>query len=53
MIEHVTRALSPPRNAQDRGPGVPGLFLEHVQHRFQAGCTSLMQLYRELLIVSE
>lgn len=36
-------------SAQDRGPGVLGPFVEHVRHRFQAGCTSSMQLYRELL----
>ncbi|MFD8982661.1 transposase [Streptomyces sp. NPDC059564] len=36
-------------SAQDRGHGVLDPFIEHVQHRFQAGCTSSMQLYRELL----
>jgi transposase len=35
-------------SAQDRGHGVPDPFIEHVQHRFQAGCTSSMQLYREV-----
>lgn len=36
-------------SAQDRGHGVLDPFMEHVQHRFHAGCTSSMQLYRELL----
>ncbi|MFE9123487.1 transposase [Streptomyces sp. NPDC007172] len=36
-------------SAQDRGHGVLDPFMEHVQHRFHAGCTSSMQLYREVL----
>ncbi|MCX5402657.1 transposase [Streptomyces sp. NBC_00335] len=36
-------------SAQDRGHGVLDPFIEHVQHRFHAGCTSSMQLYREVL----
>ncbi|WP_079154524.1 ISL3 family transposase [Streptomyces subrutilus] len=36
-------------SAQDRGHGLLDPFIEHVQHRFQAGCTSSMQLYREVL----
>ncbi|MFL1906097.1 ISL3 family transposase [Streptomyces tauricus] len=35
-------------SAQDRGQGVLDPFIEHVQRRFQAGCTSSMQLYREV-----
>ncbi|GHB30827.1 hypothetical protein [Streptomyces chryseus] len=35
-------------SAQDRGHGVLDPFMEHVQHRFQAGYTSSMQLYREV-----
>ncbi|CAM5488300.1 transposase [Streptomyces avidinii] len=38
-------------SAQDRGHGVLDPFIEHVQHRFHAGCTSSMQLYREVLAV--
>lgn len=36
-------------SAQDRGHGVLEPFMEYVQHRFHAGCTSSMQLYREVL----
>ncbi|MGW7438402.1 hypothetical protein [Streptomyces sp. NPDC054849] len=36
-------------SAQDRGHGVLDTFIEHVQQRFLAGCTSSMQLYRQLL----
>lgn len=36
-------------SARDRGAGVLDPFAEYVQHRFKAGCTSSMQLYRELL----
>ncbi|MFD3612173.1 ISL3 family transposase [Streptomyces atroolivaceus] len=36
-------------SAQDRSHGVLDPFMEHVQHRFHAGCTSSMQLYREVL----
>ncbi|MDQ0946756.1 transposase [Streptomyces phaeochromogenes] len=36
-------------SAQDRGHGVLDPFMEYVQHRFHAGCTSSMQLYREVL----
>ncbi|MET9323310.1 transposase [Streptomyces sp. NPDC003038] len=36
-------------SAQDRGHGVLDPFIEHVHYRFQMGCTSSMQLYRELL----
>lgn len=36
-------------SAQDRGHGVLDPFIELVQHRFHAGCTSSMQLYRDLL----
>ncbi|MFD3549797.1 ISL3 family transposase [Streptomyces sp. NPDC058655] len=36
-------------SAQDRGHGVLEPFMEHVQHRFHAGCTSSLQLYREVL----
>lgn len=35
-------------SAQDRGHRVLDPFIEHVQRRFQAGCTSSMQLYREV-----
>jgi transposase len=36
-------------SARDRGPGVLDPFTDFVQDRFKAGCTSSMQLYRELL----
>ncbi|MCT9094303.1 ISL3 family transposase [Streptomyces sp. ASQP_92] len=36
-------------SAQDRGAGLLDPFTDYVQHRFQAGCTSSMQLYRELI----
>lgn len=36
-------------SALDRGQGVLDPFMEYVQHRFHAGCTSSMQLYREVL----
>ncbi|MFF3089536.1 ISL3 family transposase [Streptomyces nojiriensis] len=36
-------------SAQDRGHGILDPFMEYVQHRFHAGCTSSMQLYREVL----
>ncbi|WP_235990261.1 transposase [Streptomyces ureilyticus] len=36
-------------SAGDRGAGVLDPFTDYVQDRFQAGCTSSMQLYRELL----
>ncbi|MFD3580923.1 ISL3 family transposase [Streptomyces sp. NPDC058683] len=36
-------------SAQDRGHGVLDPYIDHVQHRFKAGCTSSMQIYRELL----
>jgi transposase len=36
-------------SARDRGAGALDPFTDYVQHRFQAGCTSSMQLYRELL----
>ncbi|MFD8801546.1 transposase [Streptomyces atroolivaceus] len=39
----------PLASAQDRSHGVLDPFMEHVQHRFHAGCTSSMQLYREVL----
>lgn len=35
-------------SAQDRRHGVLAPFIEHVQHRFQAGCISSIQLYREV-----
>ncbi|XKJ41181.1 transposase [Streptomyces sp. 147326] len=38
-------------SAQDHGHGLLDPFIEHVQHRFQAGCTSSMQLYREVLVL--
>ncbi|MFI6463134.1 ISL3 family transposase [Streptomyces sp. NPDC050538] len=36
-------------SAQDRGHGVLDPYIDHVQHRFKAGCTSSMQIYRQLL----
>jgi transposase len=36
-------------SARDRGAGVLAPSTDYVQDRFQAGCTSSMQLYRELL----
>lgn len=36
-------------SARDRGAGVLDRFADYVQHRFQAGCTNSMQLYRELI----
>ncbi|MFI9749489.1 hypothetical protein [Streptomyces collinus] len=36
-------------SARDRGAGVLDPFTDYAQHRFKAGCTSSMQLYRELL----
>ncbi|MER5217893.1 transposase [Streptomyces sp. NPDC002838] len=36
-------------SARDRGRGVLDPFVNYVQHRFEAGCTNSMQLYRELL----
>lgn len=36
-------------SARDRGQGVLDPFLDYVQHRFKAGQTNSMQLYRELL----
>lgn len=36
-------------SARDRGAGVLDPFTDYVQHRFKAGCTGSMQLYRELL----
>lgn len=36
-------------SALDRGQDVLDPFMEYVQHRFHAGCTSSMQLYREVL----
>ncbi|MFJ4831723.1 transposase [Streptomyces sp. NPDC088747] len=36
-------------SVRDCGHGVLDPYIDHVQHRFKAGCTSSMQLYRELL----
>ncbi|KMO96053.1 ISL3 family transposase [Streptomyces roseus] len=36
-------------SAQDRGHGVLDPYMEHIQQRFHAGCTSPMRLYREVL----
>ncbi|MHC5262668.1 ISL3 family transposase [Streptomyces sp. UC4497] len=36
-------------SARDRGAGLLDPFTDYVQHRFQAGCTNSMQLYRELV----
>ncbi|MGP4089136.1 hypothetical protein [Streptomyces sp. KR55] len=35
-------------SARDRGADVLDPFADYVQHRFKGGCTSSMQLYREL-----
>ncbi|MER5531984.1 hypothetical protein ABT075_46670 [Streptomyces sp. NPDC002677] len=37
-------------SAQDRGHGVLDPYIDHVQHRFKAGCTSSMQIFIPLCV---